>query len=1123
MIHTSRRGFLAGTVCVAALPAIAQAQTRDVLAAEFATPPDSAKPRVWWHWMNGNVTREGIAKDLAWMKRVGIGGVQNFDAARRTPQVVENRLVYMTPEWQETFRFAARRAEELDIELAIASSPGWSETGGPWVEPRNAMKKLVWSETILEGGEHYQDVLPTPPNTTGPFQDVPFVETNSVAPDIGPLPVYYADALVLAYPVSSQPVRARALSVNGEALPLDALSGADLTNGIDIPAAQNGEPGAVQYDLGRAQSVSAATVFLSNQVRGTRPATLQYSTNGRTWRDLVGLSLGTVPSTVSFSSVSARYFRVIFQASAASPFGAAAAGGEGGGGSGGGGGFSMPSGIDPSALGAAFIGRPTPPSKFVQFELFAQPRINAFETKAGFSIAHDYFVLDGNVGADAQGLAPDSVLDISQHMSADGRLDWTPPAGRWKVLRLGYSLTGSTNHPASEEATGLEVDKYDAQAVEGYMNTYLDMYRETTGANLMGGRGLRALLTDSTEVGPSNWTPRMLELFENLRGYDAKPWLPALTGEVIGSRSQSDAFLYDFRRTLAELHATEHYGTVARVAHERGLIVYGESLEATRATLGDDLDMRSFADIPMSALWTYNGRPSATYNADGRGAASVAHLRGSTLVACESLTSIAAPYLHAPRDLQPMIDAIFANGVNRPVIHTSVHQPLDRAPGLSLQVFGQFFSRLESWAELAKPWIDYISRNSYMLQQGRNVADVLYFYGEDTPVGAQASDSSLQDAPTRYAYDFISANGLMTLSVENGEIVSAGGARYRAVYLNSKTGRMTLPVLRKLASLAEAGGIIIGEAPEASPSLHDDPAEFAQIVRRLWNGGDAAVGQGRVIPGRDIEAALAQTGLGADFEHSAEAEILFVHRRFEGGDLYFVANRAGEGVQTEARFRVSGMAAELWRADTGASEPVSYRMDGAHTIVPLDLRAHESIFVVFRTPSSQTAVTVTRPDFQQVAALDGSWRVSFQEGRGAPDRISLDALQSLSEHPDTGVKYFSGEATYTKSFDLPEGVRRGDPLLIDLGEIGDIAEVRVNGRLAGSAWKPPYQVDIGPFVRTRRNTLQIRVANLWVNRLIGDQQPDAEQITFTTIGTFTRSAPLRPSGLIGPVTLLAHA
>jgi alpha-L-rhamnosidase len=765
--------------------------------------------------------------------------------------------------------------------------------------------------------------------------------------------------------------------------------------------------------------------------------------------------------------------------------------------------------------------------KLAELHLSSDAMVNRFEAKAGFTIEQNYYDIDADTTATDKGIGPAKVIDITQYMQPDGSLNWKAPRGRWRVLRLGYSLIGTTNHPASPEATGLEVDKFDGVAVRSYLDTYLGMYRQATGADLLGAHGVKALLTDSIEVGAANWTPAMIEKFKQLRGYDPTPWLPALTGLLMGSRSDSDAFLYDYRRTLADLMASEHYGTVAAVAHQNGLKVYGEALEDRRPSLGDDMAMRSHTDVPMSAMWTYarNTGPKPTYLADIKGAASVAHLYGQNLVAAESLTSSRAPWAHAPADLRRVIDLEFATGVNRPVIHTSVHQPLDdKVPGLSLFIFGQYFTRHETWAEMAKPWVDYLSRNSFMLQQGRNFADVAYFYGEEAPLTGLYSDQPVADAPTRYAYDFVNADVLLNLlQVSDGELYASSGARYKVLYLGGTTQHLTLAVLQRIAALAEAGATIVGLAPQSSPSLNDDKTAFDKLVQRLWSGQPTTqIGKGQVIASQNVEAALASLSVAPDFAYTkprTDSQLLFVHRRLADGDLYFVNNRSDRSEKIEARFRVSGKAPELWHADTGKTERVSYRIEDGETVVPLEMEAEDSFYVVFREPTSLQSATVTKSKLAPVTTLDGSWSVSLQPKIGAAKTLTLTALGSLSEQTDPAVKYFSGIATYTKSIALPASTRQGAPLVLDLGKVGDLAEVRVNGKLIGTAWHAPYRLDIGDAVKPGRNQIEIRIANLWVNRLVGDAQPNAKKVTYTSMPTYRTDAPLRPSGLIGPVTL----
>jgi hypothetical protein len=1116
------RACLLSTSLLALGGGAAFAASSDPLAAGFAKPPNSAKPRVWWHWMNGNITKDGIGKDLHWMARVGIGGAQTFDASLLTPKIVPHRLAYMTPDWKDAFHYATVTADQLGLELGIAGSPGWSESGGPWVQPKDGMKKYVWSETVIEGGKHFDGTLPQPPSTTGPYQSLPMPAggLSSLDPDAShaPPPTYYGDSVVVAYRLDDAPELPSADIETGSGQKVDPNLLVDPAGaGVGVSPGKDDKRGSIVIDYGRPQTIRAASAYVpggSVQFFGPMVApALEAQDDSGNWQKVADIPAAGGPTTVSFAPVTARRFRLILDPP---PPGK---------------GLSFGSGIQGVALPPFNVPSPPKTIKVSQFQLFAEPKVNRAEIKAGFAMADDYYALDSGVGPEVTGISPQSVVDLTAKMTADGHLDWTPPPGRWKVIRLGYSLEGTTNHPATAEATGLEVDEYDATAVRNYLETYLGKYQAITGPDLMGKRGLRAQVNDSTEVGPSNWTPAMLDQFQKLRGYDPRPWLPALTGVVVGSRAQSDAFLYDFRRTLADLVSTEHYKTIAAVVHEHGMIEYGEALESQRVSLGDDMDMRSYTDVPMSAFWTYDTKvgPNLVYLSDIKGAASVAHIYGQNLVAAESMTSVMAPWAYAPHDLKKYIDMEFVTGVNRPVVHTSVHQPVDdKVPGLSLMIFGQYFNRHETWAEMAKPWVDYISRNAYLLQQGRNFADVAYFYGEEGPLIALYDKALPADAPSHYAYDYVNANILANkLTVAGGDLVAPSGARYRALYLGGSSSRMTVGVLKRLAELADAGATIVGTAPQSSPSLKDDPAEFTSLVQRLWSGGAVThVGKGQVIASHDIEAALQSNGVTPDFRYTSDAadsQVLFLHRRLKDGDIYFLNNRKDRAEHIEAHFRVTGKAPMLWHADTGTATPVSYRIAGGETIVPLDMDAEDAVFVVFRTPSKTSSRTVTATQWTPVAELGGAWDLTFQPDRAAPPSAHLEKLQSLSENTDPGIKYFSGEVTYRTSFALPRGVRPGAPLILDLGKVADIAQVTVNGHDVGYAWKAPFRVDIGKAVKPGQNTVEIKVADLWINRLIGDAQPGANKITFTTMPTYLPSAPLRPSGLIGPVTLMTSA
>jgi len=1110
--HSSPLRRIALAAAIACLSSPSWAASGDPLASGFDNPPQSARPRVWWHWLNGNITKEGIRQDLDWMARSGLGGLQNFDAEMMTPQVVARRLPYMSPEWDDAFRFAVQQAEQHKLEFGIAASAGWSETGGPWVRPEDGMKKLVWSEAVVEGGKPVELKLPAAPRTTGPFQDL-FVQPDIMGqrPAADKLARFGADIAVYAYPAEAASLPLPTIRAADKSLDAARLAQLGEATVAEIAPPSSDKPAIITLEYPSAQTVRSATIFFPGMATLFDGASvlpvLEASDDGAHWRKVADLPPALVPASAGFAPVTAAHFRVVIAAKPAAPNPA----------------FMPVQGVDTGPFGALGQAKGL---RLAHLSLSSEPKVNQFETKAGFATVDDYYALDAGVDAAEAGVDPSAIIDLSSKVRPDGSLDWTPPNGRWKILRLGWSLTGTENHPATAEATGLEVDKYDGQAVRAYLETYLSKYEHAAGKGMVGGHGVRALVTDSIEVGAANWTPRLLEQFSRLRGYDARPWLPALAGVIIKSRVRSDAFLYDYRRTLAELMASEHYGTVAEVARAHGMRVYGEALESARVTLGDDMAMRSHTDIPMAAMWTYRPEfgPNPTAIADMRGAASVAHLYGQNLVAAESMTSAMAPWAFAPSDLRPMIDMEFASGVNLPVIHTSVHQPLgeDKKPGLSLAIFGQYFNRNETWAGMARPWVDYMARSSYLLQQGRFYADVGYFYGEEAPLVALYKKGPPPDAPRRYAYDFVNADALLhKLAVKGGDLVAGSGARYRVLYLGGSSQRMTLAVLRRLQSLAEEGAIIVGPAPVATPGLADDADAFAALVKRMWSGTRVtAVGKGRVIDGRDVEAALAQLGQAPDVEFGTEGgtPVLFVHRRLRDGDIYFVSNRSNAALNTAAHFKVRGKAAEFWHADTGRSQAASYRSDRTGTVVPLALGAHESVFVVFRRPATATARTVSLPTWSQAATLDGAWALRF-DGLAAPGPIAHGALGSLTQNADPRVKYFSGTTTYQSSFTLPGGVTPGAPMQLDLGQVGDVAEVLVNGKPAGIAWKKPYRVEVGQLVKPGANTVEIRVANLWVNRLIGDAQPGAAKVTFTTMPTYMADAPLRPAGLIGPVTL----
>ncbi len=1084
----------------------------NMLYREFLSPGNAARPRVWWHWMKGNIAKDGIRKDLMWMHRSGIGGFQNFDAAIVTPQIVEKPLNFMTPEWKDAFLFTTKLADSLGLEMAVAGSPGWSESGGPWVRVKDGMKKIVWSEVRVKGSLPFTGRLPKPPSTTGVFQNLPY-QPNFFA-TVTELPQYYQDISVVAYRLPAADVSSTELNPNvtssGGNFTLTQLTDGDLATSSLLPSDTVKGYAWIQYEFAQPQTIKAVTVVGG----GTRSVfgiadpsddrSLEISDDGVNFRRITFIPVGGVAQqTISFPAITAKYFRVTFK--------------------------NPPAPMNYAALMGGSGRAPKPPAGTNIAEIVLHPvtRINRFEEKAGYAAAYD--LAQHPTPATTDVIAETEVIDLTGKMDSDGTLSWTPPSGNWKIIRFGYSLTGKQNHPASPEATGLEVDKLNARAVKDYFENYLDQYKEAT-AGLMGKRGLQYMVTDSYEAGQNNWTPKMAEEFQRRRGYSLLTWMPVLTGAIIKSADESDKFLWDFRKTIAELIAENHYDQLTDILAKYGMKRYTESHENGRVFVVDGMDVKRKAAIPMAAMWTAGGSPTTMAEADIRESASVAHIYGQNLVAAESFTAAGwsgTAWSYYPGNLKPTADLELASGLNRFVIHTSVHQPVDdKIPGISLGPFGQWFTRHETWANQAKAWTDYLARNSYLLQQGKFVADIVYYYGEDNNITGLFG-RKLPDIPEGYNYDFINPDALINLlTVKEGKLVTPSGMSYRLLVLDSNVKKMSLPVLRKIAQLVKAGATISGVKPESDASRQDDETEFQRLVNEVWaTHRSSAAAAGKIYTGMTIQEALNGLKIQPDFQYTKPQDstrLMYVHRKLADGDIYWVNNRNNTSQNVQATLRVSGKVPQIWHPETGKAEPASYVIANGRTTVSLNLTPNDAVFIVFQSPTTKTSVTIPHTTEEEVATIEGPWNVAFQPHRGAPASATFDKLTSYTESSDNGIKYFSGTATYTKTINIQANtISKGSQLWLDLGDVKNLAEVVVNGKFLGVVWKKPYRVDVTNVLKPGENKVEIKVTNLWVNRLIGDAQPDVKQkITFTSFPLYRADSKLQPSGLLGLVKVI---
>jgi hypothetical protein len=986
------------------------------------------------------------------------------------------------------------------------------------------MKKYVWSEIEVEGGKPFSGQLPHPPANTGAFQNMGNHDMISEGDPVKGL-AFYADSAVVAYRLPDSDVAIESLQPkittnSGTAIDPSALDDGDYQHGVEIPAAPVGETAWIQYEFPKPATIQAVSFAVGG---GFDPMTmfrgfgesgreLEASDDGQTFRAIVPIENGAVGTTTEFAPVTARFFRVTFK-TITPPHDAM-------------------DDLDIPGLTKA-KSKGLPPIEIAELVLHSGARVNRFQEKAAFVPKPDLYEFATPPVAVSDAVNKSSVVDLTAKMAKDGTLSWTPPAGRWKIVRFGYSLLGISNHPASAEATGLEVDKLNHVYVKNYMTRYLDQYRNTLGPDWMGKRGLKYVITDSWEAGAQNWTDDMIAQFTKYRGYSPIPWLPVLTGHIVESAEASDRFLWDFRKTIADLTADEHYGQVEASIHEFGLGHYGESHESGRAFIADGMEVKKLNEVPMSAMWTQSpgvNKELYNYNADDRESASVAHIYGQNLAAAESMTAAAAPWAWSPETLKPTADKELAEGINRFVIHCSVHQPLiGKAPGLGLGPFGQWFTRNETWAQQAAPWITYLSRSSYMLQQGKFAADILYYYGEDSNVTAIFANKN-PDVPEGYGFDYVNADAMIhVLAVKDGSVVTPSGMSYKLLALDPYSEHMSLPVLKALHKLVEQGATVSGPKPSNDPSLSDDAAEFSKLSNDLFGDGTGvhAAGKGHVYAGQTLAEVLPKLNLAPDFDYrkpEADSDALFVHRKTAGADIYYVDNRSDRAETFQTSFRIAGKQPELWHADTGIVEPVSYSIANGKTSIPLKLEPWGTVFVVFRKAASVPSMTAPAIQETTLTTLAGPWPLAFQQGRGAPASITLPELASWSENSDPGVKYFSGLGTYTKTVDAPAAwFKKGARLYLDLGDVKNLAEVTINGKPVGTAWHAPYRLDVSEALKPGKNEISIKVADAWVNRMIGDQQPNAAQITFTVYHPYKADSPLVQSGLLGPVTIVQSA
>ena len=1003
----------------------------------FLTPPDSARPGVYWYFMDGNQTREGMVADLEAMHAAGLRKALFLEVNIGVPR---GPVDFMSEAWQDNFAYAVKLADKLGMEIILGTGPGWAGAGGPWINPARAMQHLRGEAIQVTGPAKCTAKLPVPqPSKPSRFAGLSksLTETRQA---------WHEDVAVVAYPARKKHE------------PIDQLNFKSL---VDV------QP----YSI---------------------------------WKHIPRF----VPSSAN------------------------------------------------------------------------------------------YPVLPGESVVD-----PAAVIDLTARLKPDGSLDWDVPAGDWTIMRFVARATGATTRPAPTPGHGFEVDRFSSEAFQHHFDQFHQKLLDKIGKRTKG-RGLTTLHLDSWESSSQNWSLEFRTTFKKLRGYDPLPFFPAYAGQVVGSREQTERFLWDLRRTAQDMTIEHHAGAIKKLAHRNGLSF---SCEPYDMNPSGNLDLGAVADVPMCEFWS--SEVDAVYSCIE--ASSIAHVMGRPVVRAEAFTTPGGVgYKHSPAELKNQTDWAFCMGINEIIFHTFQHQPLGLEgpkPGMAMGPYGLQWHRNQTFWPLVSAYHDYLARCGQMLRQGQSVVDVLYL----TPEGAPHIFMPPEDAVTGngilrekkdYHFDAISPLLLMAhATVEDGRIAFENGSSYRVLVL-PLVETMTPELLKTLECLVRKGATIQGLPPQKSPSLADYPACDARVVelaQQVWGKSplpadvtELKCGKGRLLVGGAFTAPASVDKLYPSYASTiafmqkqgvlpafqSSGNLRYICRQTQELDIFFVGNRDATQQCVTATFRTEGGEPEFWNPISGSRRTLgeAKRFERGGVAIPLTFEAYESGFVVFKrkarelhekqersvissasaplrekvmpalnpgvslpTATADCYCAINFPALKPVQELKGAWEVTFDPEWGGPKApVSFQDLVDWSKHSDPAIKFYSGIATYKTTFDSPEV--GPSTLYLSLGSVQKIARVKLNGEAIGIVWTTPYRLDVTGKVRPTGNILEIEVANTWVNRLIGDQQPGdkgartlkwengllegksypAGRYTFTTVSNYTAKSPLQESGLLGPVQLV---
>ncbi len=1067
------------------------------LAAAFRNPPREAGVRCWWWWLNSNVTKEAITRDLEAMHDKGFSGAMIFDAGTELrwgpDQNVPNGPVFAGPEWTELFLHALREAKRLDLELGLSIQSGWN-LGGPFVTLDDKAKQITWSEIQADGGAPLEIQLPIPKANYD----------------------YYRDIVVLAWPtkslVANQSVTLRARSQQAD-FPVGHINSGQFwvsagKNPGEGPTAE--QPEWIQVSFEEDQTITALQV---EGRKGYGPKVCRLVAMDS--QQVAGpFKLKDGANRLTFAPLTGRTFRVVFEDAYDPTF------------------PESPRNVQVTTLqlidetGRSLLGGVRNPIRDLAAKSGAR--------ELGGSAPDCRFLLDDVPAMEGEADALlEEVIDLSDQLGADGVLKWNAPAGNWTILRIGYTPTLAHVATSSDNWKGHVLDYLSTDAFERYWNQTMDPLLKKAGP--LAGTVLKQLETDSWECGGMNWSPGFAEDFQRTCGYDLTRYLPVVAGKIIESREVSNAFLADLRKTIAHCVSENHYRVFAEHAARYNLGIQPECSGPHAAPI-DGITNYKHSDIVMSEFWIPSPhRPNPENRFFVKQAASAAHIYGKQLVGAESFTSVRKPHWADVlwRDLKPAMDYEYCEGLNLIFFHTFTCSPKEMGIPGQEYFAGTHVNPQVTWWDYSDAFMEYMNRIQTVVQRGQFVADVLYYYGDHVPNIAVYKGFNRAGALPGYDYDVTNEEVLLEVTVRDGQLIVPGGIHYRLLVLPDHKV-LSLAALEQVERLLQQGATVLGPKPERLVSLVGGPEaqrKFHALADRLWGEqpasvGHKAIGTGTLVWGQTAREFLQADGVATDFEvrdRDAQLDFQYIHYRIGASDIYFVSNQMERPQTVSCAFRISGKRPELWDPVTGQiMKAEAYTQADGRTMVPMAFAPYGSCLVVFRDSipvSKQGSKPSNYPTLQTVQTIPGPWTVTFDPAWGGPDSAEFKSLIDWTRHADDRIKYYSGAATYTRAFELhPISEKRYWLQLNQVQDVG-IAAIRLNGEELGTTWTRPFRQEITCALTPGINHLEITVVNSWLNRLIGDRgKPQAARYTRTNIH-IRDDWNLTGSGLLGPVEI----